>query len=152
QPACTEEVQELVRIAARRQLTLHPISCGKNWGYSDACAALDGQIIVDLRRLNRILEVNEELGYAIIEAGVRHGQLADLRAHHHPNPWMDATGAGPDASIVGNVLERGFGNSVNGDRFLNSCGMEVVLPDGRRLRTGFGHHENAQAAAVYRWG
>jgi 4-cresol dehydrogenase (hydroxylating) len=30
--------------------------------------------------------------------------------------------------------------------------MEVVLPDGRLLRTGFGHYDNAQAAAVYKWG
>jgi 4-cresol dehydrogenase (hydroxylating) len=148
QPSTTAEVQEVVRIAGRHRLALHPISCGKNWGYSDACATLDGQVIVDLRRMNRIVEVNEELAYATIEPGVTQGQMAAYLEEHHHTLWVDATGAGPDASIVGNTLERGFGHTVNGDRFLNSCGLEVVLPDGRLLRTGFGHYESAQAA----WG
>jgi 4-cresol dehydrogenase (hydroxylating) len=152
QPACTADVQEIVHIAGRHRLALHPISRGKNWGYSDACAALDGQVILDLRRMNRIIEVNAELAHATIEPGVTQGQMAAYLEEHHPGLWVDATGAGPDASIVGNTLERGFGHTVNGDRFLNSCGMEIVLADGRLLRTGLGHYENAQAAAVYKWG
>src|SRR5262249_25748645 len=136
----------------RRNLAVHPISCGKNWGYSDACATSDGQVLLDLRRMNRIIEVNEELAYATIEPGVSQGQMAEYLEEHHPNLWMDVTGAGPDASIVGNTLERGFGHTINGDRFLNSCGMEVVLADGRILTTGLGHYENAHAAPVYKWG
>jgi 4-cresol dehydrogenase (hydroxylating) len=65
---------------------------------------------------------------------------------------LDVTGAGPDASIVGNALERGFGHSPYGDHFRHTCGMEVVLADGRLLRTGFGSYQNAQAARVYPWG
>jgi 4-cresol dehydrogenase (hydroxylating) flavoprotein subunit len=151
-PACTEEVQQIVCIAARRHLPIHPLSCGKNWGYSDACAPRDGQIILDLRRMNRIVEVNEELAYATIEPGVTQGQLAAYLEERGLPLWVDATGAGPDASIVGNTLERGFGHTIHGDRFLHACGMEIVLADGRLLKTGFGHYEQAQAAAVYKWG
>lgn len=152
QPTSTEEVQEIVHIARRHHLTLHPLSTGKNWGYTDACAPTDGQVILDLRRMNRILEVNEELAYATIEPGVTQGQLAAYLEERGLALWVDATGAGPDASIVGNTLERGFGHTVHGDRFLHACGFTVVLPDGRVLRTGFGHYDNAQAAAVYKWG
>jgi 4-cresol dehydrogenase (hydroxylating) len=151
-PASTEEVQAIVRIAGRYHLALYPISGGKNWGYTDACAAHDGQILLDLRRMNRILEVNTELAYATIEPGVSQGQLAGYLESRGLPLWVDATGAGPDTSIVGNTLERGFGHTANGDRFLNSCGIEVVLPDGRLLRTGFHAYENAQAGAVYKWG
>jgi 4-cresol dehydrogenase (hydroxylating) len=151
-PACTAEVQQIVQIAAQHELSVHPVSCGKNWGYGDACAATDGQIILDLKRMNRILEVNEELAYATVEPGVSQGQLAEYLETFHPALWMDATGAGPDASIVGNTLERGFGHTPHGDRFQHACGMEVVLPDGRLLKTGFGHFQNAQATAVYKWG
>ncbi|OAI42249.1 hypothetical protein AYO40_01955 [Planctomycetaceae bacterium SCGC AG-212-D15] len=151
-PASTAEVQEIVRIAGRYHLALHPISGGKNWGYTDACAARDGQIMLDLRRMNRILEVNEKLAYATIEPGVSQGQLADYLEAAGVPLWMDATGAGPDASIVGNIVERGLGHTVHGDRFLHSCGMEVVLPDGRLLKTGFGHYAGARAAALHKWG
>lgn len=152
QPASTEEIQKIVHIVRRQRLTLHPLSCGKNWGYSDACAPGDGQIILDLRRMNCILEVNEELAYATIEPGVTQGQLAAYLEARGLALWVDVTGAGPDASFVGNTLERGFGHTSNGDRFLNACGFEIVLADGRLLKTGFGHYDNAQAAAVFKWG
>jgi 4-cresol dehydrogenase (hydroxylating) len=151
-PASTTQVQEIVRIAGRYRLALHPISCGKNWGYTDACAARDGQVLLDLRRMNRIIEVNEELAYATIEPGVSQGQLAENLESRGLPLWMDATGAGPDASIVGNILERGLGHTLHGDRFLHSCGMEIVLPDGRLLKTGFGHYAGARAAALHKWG
>jgi 4-cresol dehydrogenase (hydroxylating) len=53
---------------------------------------------------------------------------------------------------VGNTLDRGFGHTRYGDHFLSTCGMEIVLADGRVLRTGFLHYENARAARVYRYG
>jgi len=151
-PGSTEDVQAVMRIATRYRLLVHPISTGRNWGYGDACAAADGQILLDLGRLNRVLDVNSELAYATVEPGVTQGQLADeLEARGVPL-WMDATGAGPDTSLIGNTVERGFGHSPHGDRFQHVCGLEVVLPDGRLLRTGFGHFRNAQSAQVYRWG
>ena len=65
---------------------------------------------------------------------------------------MDSTGAGPDASLVGNTLDRGFGHTNYGDHFLSCCGMEIVLADGRVLNTGFGHYPNAKADRVYPYG
>lgn len=151
-PVCVSEIQAVLKIAAKYKLPVHPLSCGKNWGYGDACAVTDGQIILDLKRMNRILEVNAELGYAVVEPGVTQGQMAEYLAENKLPWWTDATGAGPDASIVGNTVERGFGHTPNGDRFQNSCGMEIVLPDGRLLKTGFGHYANARAAGCFKWG
>ena len=51
--------------------------------------------------------------------------------------WMDATGASPDCSIVGNTMERGFGHTPMGDHCGNACGFEVVLPTGECIETGF---------------
>jgi 4-cresol dehydrogenase (hydroxylating) len=65
---------------------------------------------------------------------------------------MDSTGAGPEASLVGNTLDRGFGHTRYGDHFETCCGMEIVLADGRILNTGFGHFPNARAHRVYRYG
>src|SRR5690606_19618318 len=66
-PASTEDVQAIARIAQEYRHPIYPISGGKNWGYGDACAPRTGAAIVDLSRMNRIIEINRELGYAIIE-------------------------------------------------------------------------------------
>lgn len=151
-PKSTEDVQAIVRIAARHRVVVYPISRGKNWGYGDACAPTDGAAILDFSRMDRILEVNDELAYAVIEPGVSQGQLKSYLDAHHPDLWMDCTGAGADASLVGNTLDRGFGHTRYGDHVLTTCGMEVVLADGRVLNTGFGHYPNAKAARVFRYG
>jgi 4-cresol dehydrogenase (hydroxylating) len=151
-PTSTEDVQAVVRVASQHGTVVYPISRGKNWGYGDACAPTEGAAIVDLSRMNRILEVNTELAYTVIEPGVSQGQLYDHLQENDTGLWMDCTGAGLDASLVGNTLDRGFGHTRNGDHFLTACGMEVVLADGRVVRTGFGHYANAKAQHVYRYG
>lgn len=151
-PGSTAEVQAVMRAAARWELSLHPISTGRNWGYGDACAPKAGQVLLDLGRMNRILEINQELAYVTLEPGVTQGQVAEEVERRGLPLWMDATGAGPQTSVIGNIMERGFGHSPHGDRFAHCCGMEIVLPDGRLLRTGFGHYAGARTANVYAYG
>jgi 4-cresol dehydrogenase (hydroxylating) len=151
-PQSTEDVRAIVRIASDNGVVLYPISRGRNWGYGDACAPSEGSAIVDMSGMNRILEVNEELAYAVVEPGVSQRQLCDHLRELGGRLWTDSTGAGEGASFVGNTLDRGFGHTRYGDHFLNACGMEVVLADGRILNTGFGHYPNARASRVYRYG
>jgi len=151
-PRSTEETVSLVSIASRHQIPLHPISKGKNWGYGDATPPGDGQVIVDLGRMNRILELNRDSAYVVIEPGVTQGQLARYLAENGGGLWMDSTGAGPEASLVGNALDRGFGHTRYGDHFQTFCSLQVVLADGRVLETGFGHFPDARARWVFRYG
>lgn len=151
-PRSTEDVQALVNIARVHKAALYPLSRGKNWGYGDACAPAENSAIVDLSRMNRIVEVNTELAYAVVEAGVSQGELYEYLESHHANLWMDCTGAGPGASFVGNTLDHGFGHTRYGDHFASTCGMEIVLADGSVLNTGFGHFADAKAARVYPYG
>jgi len=151
-PRSTSDVRAAVRIAVTHGVVVYPISRGQNWGYGDACAPTPGAAIIDLSRMNRIIEVNTELAYAVIEPGVSQQQLYDYLRERRIGLWPDSTGAGHDASFVGNTLDRGFGHTRYGDHFLSACGMEVVLADGRVLNTGFGHYPNARAERVYRYG
>jgi len=151
-PKSTEEVQTLVRIASQHGIVLYPISCGKNWGYGDACAPTEGAAIVDLGRMNKILEVHTDLAYCVIEPGVSQGQLFNHLRDTKSGLWMDATAAGPDSSLVGNTADRGFGHTRYGDHVLTVAGMEIVLADGRVLNTGFGHFPGARAAHCYPYG
>jgi 4-cresol dehydrogenase (hydroxylating) flavoprotein subunit len=125
-PQTTQEVAEIVRAANPLKIALYPISRGKNWGYGDACAASVGQVILDFSRMNAICELNVERAYVVVEPGVTQGQLAEYLAKAKSGLWMDATGAGPDASLVGNILDRGFGHTRYGDHFQTCCGLEVV--------------------------
>jgi 4-cresol dehydrogenase (hydroxylating) len=152
QPRSQAEVSAAVRVATRHRVAVYPISRGKNWGYGDACAVNDGQVILDLSRMNRIWEVNEPLAYAVVEPGVTQQQLHDYLVEHNHPLWQDVTGAGPDASLVGNTLERGFGHTPYGDHYECSAGYEIVLADGRVLTTGFGHYEGAQATYISKAG
>lgn len=151
-PGSREEVAEVVRIAARHGIALHPISRGQNWGYGGPLPPRDGMVIVDLGRMNRIVEVNTEMAYALIEPGVSQQQLYDYVREHRLPLIPDATGAGPDASIVGNILQRGFGHTPYGNRILHVANMEVVLPDGRIIHTGFGDSPGTRAVDVFPYG
>jgi 4-cresol dehydrogenase (hydroxylating) flavoprotein subunit len=151
-PGDAAEVSVVVRIASRFGVPIYPISRGRNWGYGDACAVSDGEVIVDLSRMDRIWEVNEPLAYAVIEPGVTQGQLQGHLAERGYRLWLDVTGAGPDASVVGNTIERGFGHTPSGDHFHTSAGYQVVLADGRTLTTGFGHYASARATYVFKPG
>ena len=75
-PGSVEEVQAIVRIANETGVPLSPISTGKNNGYGGASPRLSGAVVVNLgQRMNRILEVNEKFGYALVEPGVTYFDL-----------------------------------------------------------------------------
>ncbi len=151
-PSSAGQVAELVKVARRHQTPLYPVSTGKNWGYGDACPVGGGQVIVELSRMNRIIEVDPTLAYAVIEPGVTQQQLSDYLIEHKLDLWIDCTGAGPDTSFMGNILERGFGHSPYGNRLQHVAGMQVVLASGEVLDTGFGHYPNAKATHLFPYG
>ena len=151
-PANRAEVQECLRIATRRQVPVYPISSGKNWGYGSSVPASDGCVLLDLGRMNRIVDFSEELAYVTVEPGVTQAQLFAFLKERGSRLWMDATGASPLCSMIGNTVERGFGHTPYGDHFAHSCGLEVVLPQGEVIETGFARFPSAKTAALHRWG
>jgi 4-cresol dehydrogenase (hydroxylating) len=151
-PADRDELQECMRIANRWRLPVYPISSGKNWGYGSSAPASDGCILIDLGRMNRILDFSEELGYVTVEPGVTQAKLFAFLQARRSRLWMDATGASPHCSLIGNTMERGFGHTPYGDHFGNACGMEVVLPSGDTVETGLARFPSATAGPLYKWG
>ena len=127
-PQTREQVQECLQIAAVHSVPVYPISTGKNWGYGSRVPSSTGCVLMDLSRMNRILDFNENLAYVTIEPGVTQQQLWDFLREKGSNLWIDATGSTPHSSLIGNTLERGFGHTPYGDHASNVCGFEVVLP------------------------
>lgn len=151
-PASKDQVQECLRTANRFRVALYPISSGKNWGYGSGVPARDRTAILDLGRMNRILDFNEQLAYVTVEPGVTQVQLQEFLKKENSRLWMDATGSSPLSSLIGNTMERGFGHTPYGDHFAHSCGLEVLLPTGECIETGFSRFPHSHAGPLHRWG
>jgi 4-cresol dehydrogenase (hydroxylating) len=150
-PATIDEMREVLNIARAYRLPLWPVSTGRNFAYGGAAPRLTGSVVLDLQRMNRILEVDETLAYALVEPGVTY---FDLHAHLRRSGsslWIDPPAAGW-GSVVGNTLERGFGYTAYGDHAANQCGMEVMLANGELVRTGMGAIEIGRAWQLYKAG
>ncbi len=139
-PRSTEEVQTIVRIANTHGVPLWTFSQGRNNGYGGPAPLLDGSISISLREMNRIIEINEELAYAVVEPGVRFFDLFDEIRRRGLNLWPSIPDLGW-GSIIGNTSDHGVGFTPLGDHPGRSCGMEVVLGDGEVIRTGYGAME-----------
>jgi 4-cresol dehydrogenase (hydroxylating) len=150
-PGTRDEVCDCLRIASECHVPLYPVSTGKNWGYGSGAPTADA-CILDLSRLNRIVDFDEQLAYVTLEPGVTQRQLHEFLRLRGSRLWLDATGASPDCSVLGNTVERGFGHTPYGDHFAHVCGLEVVLASGEVIQTGFARFPGAKAAPVYRWG
>ena len=70
-PETVEQIQEIVRIANRYRIPLWTHGQGKNNGYGGPAPRVDGSVIVSLRNMNKVLEIDPECAYAVVEPGVR---------------------------------------------------------------------------------
>src|SRR4051794_29409523 len=104
-PTGREQVRAAVRLANELGVPLYPISTGKNWGYGSRVPTADQAFLLDLSRMNRIVDYDERLAYVTVEPGVTQRQLYEFLRAQRSQLWLDATGSSPDASLIGNTLE-----------------------------------------------
>jgi 4-cresol dehydrogenase (hydroxylating) flavoprotein subunit len=150
-PASTAEVQACLRIASDFRVPVYPVSGGKNWGYGSR-VPVHSAAILDLRRMASIVAFSERLGYATVEPGVTFRQLYRFLRRRRSRLDINVTSASPDASLIGNALERGIGWGPHWDRCAHVCGLEVVLANGEIVRTGFSRFDGTTVAPLHRWG
>jgi 4-cresol dehydrogenase (hydroxylating) len=147
-----EQIQEILVICNKYKIPIWTISTGKNLGYGSAAPAERGQVVLDLKRMNRILEVDKDLAYALVEPGVTYQQLYDHIKERNLGLWLSVPAPSAIAGPTGNTLDRGVGYTPYGEQFLFACGMEVVLANGDVLRTGMGSLPNSNTWQVFKWG
>ena len=152
-PDNVEEVQKVVRIANTYKIPIYPVSTGKNLGYGGSAPVFSGSVVLDLKRMNRILEVDEKNAYALVEPGVSYFDLYRYIQEKGLKLWLDVPDPGW-GSPVGNSLDRGGGYLMAQYRnhFDSHCGMEVVLANGELLRTGMGAMPGAKTWQQYKTG
>ena len=150
-PDGIEQIQKILKIANDYRVPLWTISSGKNFAYGGPAPRKAGHVVLDLKRMNRILEVNEEFGYALVEPGVTYFQLYEYIQKKGYKLWIDPAAPGW-GSVLGNTLEHGVGYTPYGDHYMMHCGMEVVLADGTVLRTGQGSLPDTQCWQLFQYG
>lgn len=151
-PATVKEIQSVVSIANKYKTPLWTVCNGEKDSYGSAAPATRGQIVLDLRNMKKIIEVDPELGYCLLEPGVTYAELQKYLEKNKINLWLDVPAPSANVSVVGNILERGSGYTPYSEEFLFSCGMEVVLGDGSLIRTGMGGIPKSTSWQVFKWG
>jgi glycolate oxidase len=132
-PKTTGEVRAIVRLCNRFGVQFKASSTG--WGaYGDAGGP--GVVKLDLRRMNRILEINEKNMYVVVEPYVICAQLQAELMKRGLNCNM--TGAGSNCSALPLAAHQGLGHlSVSGSYGeRNQLALEWVTPDGDIVRAG----------------
>ncbi|MBI5444936.1 MAG: FAD-binding oxidoreductase [Deltaproteobacteria bacterium] len=133
-PGSTPEVSEVVGAASSAGFAILARGGAMSYTLGHVPARPDS-VVLDMARMNRVVEVNTADGYVIVEAGVTWKQLREAlqsEAYHVP---FYGTLSGVLATIGG-----GLGNMATalgkGDITDDLLGLEVVLPDGQVLGTG----------------
>ncbi|MEY9875448.1 glycolate oxidase [Streptacidiphilus sp. MAP12-33] len=134
-PQTVEQVQHVMRTATRLRVPVVPQ--GARTGLSGAANAAAGAIALSMLKMDRILELDPVDRIAVVEPGVVNAELSRAAARHglsyppDPSSWESCTVGGNIGTGAGGLCCVKYG--VTAEYVL---GLDVVLPDGRLLRTG----------------
>ncbi len=133
-PRSIQQVVEVVRMALTHKIPIVPYGGGT--GVMGAALPVQGGIVMDLKGLNQVLDVNPIDMTALVEAGVILEDLVIALEGHGLMPGHDPWSV-PIATVGGAISTNGVGYRAAsygpmGDQVL---GLEVVLPDGNILNT-----------------
>ncbi|MFA7175745.1 MAG: FAD-binding oxidoreductase, partial [Smithellaceae bacterium] len=135
-PKTTEEVQKIVQLAGRENIPVVPM--GNGMSLAGLVIPLKGGIVLDMKRMNKILEVNHMARYVVVEGGTSQGALKAYLQKNHPTLRHSIPDAPSTTTIAANVSLHGQGRLTNQYGFNSDMvtGLEVVLPTGEICRIG----------------
>ena len=133
--ASTAEVSAVIKACVAAKYPY--LARGAGTGLSGGAMALNAAVVIELARMNRILEINAEDRYAVVEPGVVNAFLTKACAAHNLHYAPDPSSQGA-CTIGGNVAENSGGPHTlkYGVTTNHILGLEVVLADGEIVTLG----------------
>lgn len=113
-PRNVKEVQALMKLFNEFEIPVWPFSIGRNVGYGGSGPRVRGSVGLDMgRNMNKVLKVDVEGAYALVEPGVTFQALHDYLVENklRDRLWIDVPDLG-GGSVLGNTIERGVGYTV----------------------------------------
>ncbi len=135
-PETVEEIQQIVKLANEMKIPITAYVAGSNVG--GLAIPSEGGIILDLKRMNKVIEINRDDMYIVVEPGFTFGHLRKLLEEELPEFEYSFPFAPPFASVTANAILQGLGNLSykHGSMSESINGLEVVLPTGEVVRVG----------------
>jgi len=135
-PKTTEEVQKIVKLSNKEKIPIVPMGAGM--ALTGLVIPLKGGIVMDMKRMRKIVGVNEKARHAIVEGGTSQGALKAYLESNYPNLRHSIPDAPPTATIAANVVIHGQGRLTQQYGFNSDMvsGLEVVLPTGEICKIG----------------
>jgi len=133
-PGSAEEVQAIVKLCNKHKVRVKASSTfWSAWGYPME----DNTIQLDMRRMNRILEIDEKNMFAVVEPHVIGATLQAEAMKHGLNTHIHGPGASCSCLASATALN-GLGpdTAYLGHHSENMIGAEWVMPDGEMVRVG----------------
>ena len=133
-PESTEEVSRLLRIATRFRIPVIPYGGGS--GTQGGIVPLYGGLVIDLKKMNCIVRVDEQSLTATVEAGINQMHF-EQSLNAMGLTWPHYPASGPVATVGGSLAARGTGtlSTKYGKAEDMVLALKVVLADGRVIET-----------------
>lgn len=131
-PTNKAQVKQILSVANRYKIPIIPLAQGVN--IRGLCIPTEGGILLDMRNMNNIKEINLDMMTATIEPGVSVGQLVAACRKLRVRPAIP--GAPATVSAFANYLLRGVYHSNPLDGMDHILCLEVMLPTGETIKTG----------------
>ncbi len=136
-PENRDQVAGCVAVAGRCKVPVYPVSRGRNWGFGSRACPRPGMALMDLSRMDRIVDFDADLGTLRLQPGTSFAQVDDYLRRHNARFYLPAIGGAAQSSVIGNALERGEAFGPGGDRAGETYDLEMVLGTGQIVHSAF---------------